>query len=63
MISAVGKGGHDIGLDRVGDLMGAREADLRVKLDVELDEGGDAGRAGAQIVQVAHRLVAPARWT
>ena len=56
--SASGKGGEDVGLHCVAHFVRARQADGRIELDMELDEGRHARRARAQIVQIAHIVVA-----
>ena len=50
----IGIGGQHVGLHRIADLVRVGQAHGRVELDMQLDEGGDAGGAGSEIVQVAH---------
>src|SRR5262249_1035472 len=44
------KGGHDVTLDLVGDLVRAPQAHVAVHLEMDLDEHGQTGRAGPEVM-------------
>src|SRR5262245_26900812 len=51
----IGEGGVELGLDFVGDLVRADQRHPRIELEVELDEGEEAGAPGPEIVHGARR--------